>query len=118
LKSQLVYEVYEKGTVLEPALLLTFAKELSWGNALVHRHTKGSLLVRIRDQLPTSFIVDAELAQSKQAGSGEYEETRGGEVKKASLVTTFEGAENFKNSETALGFEEKRTFEEEFKINW
>jgi hypothetical protein len=120
LKSQLVYEVYEKGAPLEPALLLTFAKELSWGNALVHKHLKGSLLVLMSksEGLETGFNIKAEQAGSKQSGSGEYEETRGGEVKKASLVSTFEGAENFKNSETALSFFEKRTFEEEFKFNW
>jgi hypothetical protein len=120
LKSQLVYEVYEKGTVLQPALLLTLAKEIKLGVVAESEHIKGSLLVLMPrgEEFRTHFSVEARQHEAQQEGTGEYEETRGGELKKASLVTTVEGAKKLTNVSTALEFEEERTFEEEFKINW
>jgi hypothetical protein len=120
LKSQLVYEVYEKGAKLEPAILLTLAKEIKLGNILQEYKIKGSLLVPMPpgEELRTHFSIEARQSGGKQEGTGEYEETRGGEVKKASLTTTATGAKSFKEEPTALAFAEERKFEEEFKINW
>jgi hypothetical protein len=122
LKGQLVYEVYEKGTVLEPALLLTLAKELTFGTNLILEpmHLRGSFLVRLPsvEEFRNYLYVDGVQSGGQQEGTGEYEETRGGEVKKASLLMNVEGVKKYTNEPTALEFDEKRTFEEEFRINW
>jgi hypothetical protein len=120
LKSQLVYEVYEKGTVLEPALLLTLAKELTFGTNLILEpmHLRGSFLVPVSsvEEFRSYLYVDATQSGGRQEGTGEYEETRGGEVKKAGLLMNVEGIKKYTNEPTALAFDEKLTFEEEFRI--
>jgi hypothetical protein len=112
----LVYEV--KGTELVPAILFSFPKELQYEGAGQKVSTKGSFLVPVKaPELAEKLSVAANQTGGAQEGSGEYEEASGGTIKKAALLTSDEGSDAFTEVQTGLGFEERLTFEEEFKIN-
>lgn len=117
LSSLLVYEVV-KTAALEPAVLVTIpapvAVECESGQKL---KMKGSFLILMT---PANKLTKTVTIIGKQSGgeqaTTEYEETRGGTVKKASLTTVGEGTKTFAETQTGVQLESSVEYEEEAQL--
>jgi hypothetical protein len=121
LSSLLVYEVIKK-EALEPAALVTHEHaaviECSDGQILM---IKGSwlLLASPSNTLTKSLTIIGKQSEGEQS-SDEYEETRGGAIKKAGLTTTGEASKevgkNFTEVQTGVQLETSANYEEEVQL--
>ncbi len=117
LGSLLVYEIVKK-EALEPAVLVTLPTtvtiECEGGQKL---KLKGSFLVLMApaNKLTKTVTISGKQSEGEPATT-EYEETRGGTVKKASLTTTGEGTKTFAETQTGAQLESSVEYEEEAQL--